>query len=108
MSERTFVRDFAAATGTTAAAWVRSRRLDEARRLLETTDRPVERIAGECGFGSAVTLRQNFAASFGTSPIAYRRRFDRSEERRVGKERSSERSAPHVKKKEVEIKSTSQ
>src|SRR5690625_7253367 len=69
MSERTFVRDFAAATGTTPAAWVRSRRLDEARRLLETTDRPVERIAGECGFGSAVTLRQNFAASFGTSQI---------------------------------------
>lgn len=79
MSERTFVRDFAAATGTTPAAWVRSRRLDEARRLLETTDRPVERIAGECGFGSAVTLRQNFAASFGTSPIAYRRRFDARE-----------------------------
>ena len=58
---------------------MRSRRLDEARRLLETTDRPVERIAGECGFGSAVTLRQNFAASFGTSPIAYRRRFDARE-----------------------------
>src|SRR5699024_5260783 len=34
MSERTFVRDFAAATGTTPAAWVRTRRLDEARRLL--------------------------------------------------------------------------
>lgn len=76
MSRRSFVRSFRASTGTSPAAWVRSRRLDEARRLLETSDLPVDRVAEACGFGSAVTLRQNFASSFGITPTSYRRRFD--------------------------------
>lgn len=76
MSRRTFNRAFTAATGTTPAVWVRSRRLDEARRLLESTDFPVDQIAAMAGFGNAVTLRQNFASTFGTSPSDYRRRFD--------------------------------
>jgi len=76
MSRRSFVRAFKASTGTTPAAWVRSRRLDEARRLLETTDLPVDRIAAACGFGNPVTLRQNFAVAFGSTPSSYRRRFD--------------------------------
>lgn len=75
MSVRTFIRAFRASTGTTPAAWVRSRRLDEARRALETTNLPIERIAADCGFGNAVTLRQNFTAAFRTSPSQYRRRF---------------------------------
>jgi transcriptional regulator GlxA family with amidase domain len=32
--------------------------------------------ATACGFGNAVTLRQNFASAFATSPSEYRRRFD--------------------------------
>ncbi len=75
MSTRTFVRAFRAATGTTPAAWVRMRRLDEARRLLETTDRPIDMIAAACGIGSPVTLRQNFSAAFRISPSQYRARF---------------------------------
>jgi transcriptional regulator GlxA family with amidase domain len=75
MSTRTFVRAFRAATGTTPATWVRTRRLDEARRLLETTDRPIDTIAAECGIGSPVTLRQNFSAAFKISPSQYRARF---------------------------------
>jgi len=76
MSRRTFIRAFRASTGTSPAAWVRSRRLDEARRLLESTDLSVEQVAADCGFGTAVTLRQSFGAAFGTSPSEYRRRFD--------------------------------
>lgn len=76
MSRRTFIRAFGVSTGTTPAAWLRSRRLDEARRMLESTDLPVDQVAATCGFGSAVTLRQSFAAAFGTSPSEYRRRFD--------------------------------
>lgn len=76
MSRRTFIRAFQASTGTTPAAWIRSRRLDEARRMLESTDLPVEQVAAACGFGNAVTLRQNFASAFATSPSEYRRRFD--------------------------------
>ncbi|KQQ22684.1 AraC family transcriptional regulator [Rathayibacter sp. Leaf299] len=75
MSRRSFVRAFRDATGTTPAAWVRSRRLDEARRLLETTALPVDRIAADCGFGNPVTLRQNFGRVFGSTPSGYRRRF---------------------------------
>ncbi|MCZ2827596.1 helix-turn-helix domain-containing protein [Modestobacter sp. VKM Ac-2986] len=75
MSRRTFIRAFQASTGTTPAVWVRSRRLDLARRLLETTDAPVDHVATACGFGSPVTLRQAFAAAFRTSPSDYRRQF---------------------------------
>ena len=76
MSRRSFVRSFRASTGSAPGAWVRSRRLDEARRLLETTDLSIDRVAAACGFGSAVTLRQNFATSFGSTPTSYRRRFN--------------------------------
>ncbi|MBB2903451.1 transcriptional regulator GlxA family with amidase domain [Kineococcus radiotolerans] len=76
MSRRTFVRTFRRSTGTTPASWVRSRRLDEARRLLESTDLPIEQVAAAVGFGNAVTLRQGFAAAFDTTPSSYRRRFD--------------------------------
>jgi transcriptional regulator GlxA family with amidase domain len=76
MSRRTFVRAFQASTGATPAAWVRSRRLDEARRLLKSTDLAIDQVADACGFGNAVTLRQNFTSAFGTSPSGYRRRFD--------------------------------
>lgn len=37
--------------------------------------RPITRIASACGFSSAVTFRQNFAAAFSTTPTSYRRRF---------------------------------
>lgn len=76
MSERSFVRAFRASTGTTPAAWVRGQRLDEARRLLERTDLPIDQVARACGFGSTITMRQNFAHAFRTSPSEYRRRFD--------------------------------
>lgn len=75
MSRRTFVRAFRDTTGSTPAAWVRSRRLDEARLLLESTDLSIDQISALCGFGSSVTLRQNFAEAFGSAPSSYRRRF---------------------------------
>jgi transcriptional regulator GlxA family with amidase domain len=48
-----------------------------ARRLLETTDRPVERIAEHAGFGTAAALRVHFRRAVTTSPLAYRRLFAR-------------------------------
>lgn len=76
MSVRTFIRTFRASTGATPAVWVRLRRLDEARRVLETTSLPIDQVAADCGFGSVVTLRQNFTAAFQTTPSEYRRRFE--------------------------------
>lgn len=75
MSRRNFDRRFAEVTGTTPARWVLARRLDEARRLLEATSWPVDRVASACGFGSVVTFRQNFVAAYATTPTSYRQRF---------------------------------
>lgn len=75
MSRRNFTRRFTEVTGATPARWVMARRLDEARRLLETTDHPIGRIATACGFASAVTFRQNFTAAYSTTPTSYRHRF---------------------------------
>ena len=75
MSRRNFTRRFAEVTGITPARWVLGRRLDEARRLLETTNWPVARIAAACGFSSVVTFRQNFVANYATTPTSYRQRF---------------------------------
>jgi transcriptional regulator GlxA family with amidase domain len=76
MSRRHFTRRFTETTGTTPARWVLARRLDRARGLLENTTWPIERIARECGFRSAVTFRQNFATAFATTPTSYRKRFE--------------------------------
>lgn len=75
MSPRNFTRRFAQATGTTPAKWVLARRLDESRRLLETTTWPLTRVAHVCGFNSPVTFRQNFTTAYATTPTSYRQRF---------------------------------
>lgn len=75
MSRRSFIRQFQLATGSTPAKWVLDQRLNEARTLLETSTRSIENIAQVCGFGSAVTFRQNFASAFGVNPTAYRKQF---------------------------------
>lgn len=75
VSRRTFTRRFREATGTTVAKWLASERLERAQQLLETTGLPIEQIATEAGFGTAMSLRQHFAAQLGTSPSAYRRNF---------------------------------
>ena len=75
MSRRSFIRQFQLATGATPARWVLEQRLNEARTLLETTTNSIENIAAACGFGSAVTLRQNFTSAFGVNPTTYRKQF---------------------------------
>lgn len=75
MSPRTFTRRFRAATGTTPHAWVTAQRVHLAQRLLETTDRSIEWIADEAGFGTAANLRLHFQRVVRTSPMQYRRVF---------------------------------
>ncbi|MEE7547985.1 helix-turn-helix domain-containing protein, partial [Xanthomonas sp. Kuri4-1] len=50
-------------------------RLARAQQLLEGTDLALERVAADCGFGSAGALRQQFLRVLGVTPSAYRRGF---------------------------------
>jgi transcriptional regulator GlxA family with amidase domain len=75
MSPRHFARQFRAETGTTPAAYVEALRLDEARRLLATSDLTVAEVARRVGFGSDTVLHRAFARALRTTPGAYRRHF---------------------------------
>lgn len=75
MSGRTFARRFQQETGTSPGRWLVEQRVQRARRLLETTGWPVDRIAGEVGFATAASLRHHLHASIGVSPLTYRRAF---------------------------------
>ncbi|WP_017594204.1 GlxA family transcriptional regulator [Nocardiopsis potens] len=75
LSERHFARVFRQETGTGPAAYVEEARVEAARRLLETTDLPLERVAADTGAGSVETLHRSFRRRLGTTPAAYRRRF---------------------------------
>ncbi|UOZ06815.1 helix-turn-helix domain-containing protein [Amycolatopsis sp. WQ 127309] len=75
VSPRTLARRFAEQLGTSPGAWLLSRRVAEARTLLEETDLPVEAVAARVGLTSAVNLRRRFRTLVGTTPGAYRRAF---------------------------------
>jgi transcriptional regulator GlxA family with amidase domain len=77
MSRRHFARAFAAETNVTPARYVEDMRVEAARRLLESTVRPVEDIARACGFGTAETMRRAFLRSVHVPPMEYRRRFSK-------------------------------
>ncbi|MCR6490108.1 helix-turn-helix domain-containing protein [Amycolatopsis sp. OK19-0408] len=75
LGERTFLRRFSAATGTTPHRWLTERRLDRAQALLEEGRLSVEDIAVACGYASAAALRHQFTRLRGTSPSSYRTAF---------------------------------
>ncbi len=75
MSVRHFARTFRSETGVAPAAYVEGVRVETARRLLETTALPVERVAESAGFGTPESLRRTFARRVGLSPREYRARF---------------------------------
>jgi AraC family transcriptional regulator, transcriptional activator FtrA len=75
VSPRTFARRFREETGTTPLQWLLSRRVQEARRLLEETDLPIDAVAWQAGFGTAASLRDHFRRVTATTPTAYRRSF---------------------------------
>ncbi|HTO82779.1 MAG TPA: helix-turn-helix domain-containing protein [Methylomirabilota bacterium] len=75
MSERSFSRHYAQATGLTPARAVERLRVEAARRFLADTRLPVKRIAARCGFGSEETMRRSFLRLLAATPQDYRARF---------------------------------
>ncbi|MER8958874.1 helix-turn-helix domain-containing protein [Mesorhizobium sp. M0701] len=84
LTRRTFTRRFQKTIGTSFGDWLTDQRVQLAQRLLEATEKSMDTVAFEAGFGSATSLRQHFAARLRTSPAQYRREFSRSaQEERV-------------------------
>lgn len=75
MSPRHFSRVFTREVGWTPARFVERLRVDAARSLLEETDAGLDRIARECGFGCADSMRRAFLRVVRVAPHDYRRRF---------------------------------
>jgi transcriptional regulator GlxA family with amidase domain len=75
MSERSFSRHYAGATGQTPARAIERLRVEAARRLLLESRTPVKSIAQRCGFGSEETMRRSFLRLLTVTPQDYRSRF---------------------------------
>ncbi len=81
MTERTFLRRFAAAVGHRPIQYLQQVRVSKAREALERTVIPVDRIAWEVGYSDAAAFRKLFLRLTGLSPAAYRHRFGLAEPR---------------------------
>ena len=75
MSERSFMRRYRTATGSTPAQAVERLRVEAARQLLSETRMPVKWVATRCGFGTEETLRRSFLRVQNVTPSDYRDRF---------------------------------
>lgn len=75
MSRRSFTRHFQQTMGMSFNEWLGNERLAMAQRHLEATNRSVDQIALDAGFGSVVTFRTRFQSHMGVSPAQWRRSF---------------------------------
>ncbi len=79
MSERTFARKFAAATGSSPKRFVEAMRMDHARLALEAGE-PIKCVAPRVGFRSEAAFRAAFSAALGVPPSHYARMHRRGTE----------------------------
>jgi transcriptional regulator GlxA family with amidase domain len=73
--ERTLKRRFKAATGQSLIDYVQNLRIEEAKRLLETTRASVEEIGHEAGYENQAFFGRLFKRRTGLTPGQYRRMF---------------------------------
>jgi AraC family transcriptional regulator len=74
ISPRHLHRQFVALTGKTVADYIESARIEDAKRLLGSRERPIKAIALACGFVHANSFARAFRRSTGVSPQSYRQR----------------------------------
>ncbi|KWX56737.1 helix-turn-helix domain-containing protein [Mycobacterium sp. NAZ190054] len=75
MSRRSYLRQFAKATGTTPIKWLITQRIQASLALLEATSLSIEQIAVRVGFESPSTFRHHFVRQMQTTPSDYRSAF---------------------------------
>ncbi len=70
----TFLRNFRKMVGKTFVTYLTEKRIAEAKRLLSTTEMPLESVAQACGFSGANYFVQVFKKAVRTTPARYRAR----------------------------------
>jgi transcriptional regulator GlxA family with amidase domain len=75
MSLRNLGRRFRDATGQSPVQYLRTVRLETAKRLLELDDTPLDRVAEQVGYADTRAFIRAFGALAGLSPGQYRRKF---------------------------------
>ncbi len=73
LSVRHFIRAFRQSTGLPPHKWLLDRRVQAAKDMMQSSDRPLVEIATECGFRDQSHLTRVFSNRVGTSPAAWRR-----------------------------------
>ncbi len=68
----------------TPAAWVEAARVAAARRFLEIDQDTPKRVAVQCGFANADTLRRVFVRHVGVTPSEYRKRYAKAQNEKAG------------------------
>jgi transcriptional regulator GlxA family with amidase domain len=98
--ERTLKRRFKVATGLALMDYVQNLRIEEAKRLLEETERAADEISAQVGYEDASFFRRLFRRRTGLSPKGYRRLFGatpvRQQSQRAGSRSGQERRARDV------------
>ncbi len=75
MSPRNFSRAFRTDVGLPPMTFVRERRLEKAKMLLEAHTTTIGEVAKMCGFNSLDQFGKSFGATFAVSPQTYRKQF---------------------------------
>ncbi|MES2072446.1 MAG: helix-turn-helix domain-containing protein [Pseudomonadota bacterium] len=77
VSERTVIRHFHQALGSTPTAYSQLLKIDLAKRLLETSTLSLETVAQRIGYADPGSFRRLFKRETGLSPVEYRQQFNR-------------------------------
>ncbi|CAM5224917.1 AraC family transcriptional regulator [Alishewanella longhuensis] len=75
LSKRTLMRRFKAALKDTPLNYLQRLRIEHAKRLLETTNQPVEQIVLQVGYEDVSSFRKLFIAYTEFTPSQYRQKF---------------------------------
>ncbi len=75
MGSRNFIRRFKAATGRLPRGYIQLLRISTARKLLEQTASPIQKICSKIGYDDIAFFRSLFKRHTGMTPAEYRGRF---------------------------------